>query len=117
MAAKTPVTTKSTDGYVNPDQGYYGSDSGITVTGNMIAAGDRKNDLKGLRHSVWFFSDIDTGDHWMSGIKGIRTVAWSPVDATDDVGGVCCAVVSSGRVNFIVTNADSQGWLHVWSRA
>ena len=120
MAAKTPLTTKSTAGYVDPALGLYTECAGrtnstaATTTNNIKSdVGDVMSNRNGLKLSVFFFTDIDSGDTWASGLKGVKATAWQGADATDDVGNAVLTAAATGTISFIVTNANSEGWLWV----
>lgn len=111
MAAKTPATGPATSGFVDPHRGVFtGAVDGTSMLSNgAIANGE------GMRLQRFFFQDIDSGDTWDSGIPQIRAVAWQPDVVGDDVVTVTLSNVSTGRIGFIATNANSTGWLWVLS--
>jgi len=124
MAAKTPTTTKTTAGYVDPALGLYGCGPNTkTYSSSVIATATNnlKTDVKdlisnrnGLKLSIFFFSDIDAaGDTWTSGLPNIKACAWQPADATDDKVSAVCTAKSTGTITFVAQNANSEGWLWV----
>jgi hypothetical protein len=120
MPAKTPVTTRSTAGYVIPEQGVYGGVNAVSAS--LITNGTLHSNDKDLKLKKYFFSDIDTGDTWASGIQGAVACAWQTDQADADLGGVSITTVKStatpfGAIfTFDVENANSVGWLWVLSR-
>lgn len=91
MAAKTPVSA-GTAGYVDKVRGVY---TGVRASAEAIlSVGTNNNNRLRFRQLIFYFSDIDDGDTWASGIANIKAVFWSG----DAEGG--------DAVNAVLTNAD-----------
>jgi hypothetical protein len=114
MAAKTPLTTRGTAGYVEPYLGVYG---GVCALADNIKSGTAEHlaNRNGLKLSIWFFTDVDNADTWTSGIKGVKACAWQGADPDDDGGAVSLVTAATGEIGFAMQNADSEGWLWVLS--
>lgn len=91
MAAKTPVSA-GTAGYVDQVRGVY---TGVRDSAeSILSVGTVSNARNRFRQLIFYFSDIDDGDTWASGIQNIQAVFWSgDTEATD-------------AVNAVLTNAD-----------
>lgn len=118
MAAKTPVTTRSTAGYVDPGLGVYGGVA--TGTNNLVSDVDEHLvNRNGLKLSIFYFgpsasaNDIDDGDTWTSNIPGIKAVAWQGADIADDCVAATLTTAATGVITFAAENANSEGWLWV----
>lgn len=115
MAAKTPNTTTTNNGYVDPLRGIRGHHA------SDVHASGTTDQREGLRHTVWFFgpsdseNDVDDTDTWTSGIPGIAAVAWQASRSADEVSALVTDK-ATGEITFGAASANSEGWLHVWSR-
>ena len=112
MPAKTPLTTKTTAGYVDPKLGVYG---GVCALADNIKTdtAERLANRQGLFLSIFFFTDVDNADTWASGLPGVKACAWQGADPDDDGGAVSLLVASTGQIGFAMQNANSEGWLWV----
>ena len=115
MAAKTPVTTKTTSGYVEPAAGIFGGVNPITTT--LLLVGKSYAQRADLKEGIYFFSDIDDGDTWTSNIPGIVAVAWQADQADDDLIGATLTTAATGVITFQGETTNATGWLWVKSRA
>jgi len=114
MAAKTPLTTTSTAGYVVPSQGIYGGVNAANAA--MTTNGTHHASRQDLRLSIFYFTDIDDTDTWTSNIPGIVAVAWQANQADTDKVGATLTTAATGVITFDAQNANSAGWLWVLSR-
>lgn len=108
MAAKTPVAV-GTAGYVDRVRGVY---TGVRASAEAIlTVGTNNNNRLRFRQLIFYFSDIDDGDTWASGIQNIQAVFWSG-DA--EAGDACNAVLTNadGTITFetVATN-DVNGFV------
>lgn len=108
MAAEVPVT-KGTAGYVPPGFVYANHAAAVpdTVTSGRIVG------LAGLRHTVHYFSDIDTTELWTSPPAGLVACALQPADSDATVGN---ATMNAARQVLFTTGTNQRGWLHCLSR-
>lgn len=108
MAAKTPVAA-GTAGYVDQIRGVY---TGVRAsTEAILSVGTVDNNRTRFRQLIRYFSDIDDGDTWASGISGIKAVFWSG-DA--EAGDACNAVLTDadGTITFeTVTTSNVNGFV------
>jgi len=113
MAAITPVTTKSTAGYVDPKKGLYG---GVCALADNIKSGtaEHLSNRQGLFTSIFFFSDVDNADTWTSGLPAVKACFWQGCDPDDDGGACSLLVAATGQIGFAMQNAASEGWLLVF---
>jgi len=112
MAAKTPITDKTNDGYVDPFRGIRG------FGGADVHADGTTINKEGLRHRVFFFPSLDNGDTWASGISGCVACAWQASTANGE-GALFFsseAARKTGDIAFITSTGNSEGWMHVWSK-
>lgn len=114
MAAKTPAASAATSGFVEPNHGLYGGVNAVDAA--LITNGTHQANRSGLRHRAFYFADIDNTDTWTSGLTTIVAVAWQPDQADTDLVGATLTTAATGVVTFAATNANSNGWLHVWTR-
>jgi hypothetical protein len=108
MAAEVPVT-KGTAGYVPPGFVYanHASNAPDTVASGRIVG------LAGLRHTVHYFSDIDSLELWTTPPAGLLAVALQPADADATVGN---ATINAARQVVFTVGNNQRGWLHCLSR-
>lgn len=108
MAAKTPVAAGTT-GYVDKIRGLY---TGVRAAAEaLLAVGTIDNNRTRYRQLLFYFSDIDDGDTWASGIQGIKGVFWSGDTANGDA---CNASLTNadGTILFeTVATSDVNGWV------
>lgn len=108
MAAEVPVA-KGTAGYVPPGFVFanHPSASPNTLTQNKIVG------VAGMRHTVHYFSDIDSSELWTSLPSGTVAIALQPADSDATVP---CATLNASRQVVFPTATNLRGWLHVLSR-
>lgn len=118
MAAKTP-DGRGVTGFVDPRSGVWMQTAALG--GDNTTDGGLAVSTKNLKLSIFSFlastsgHDIDSGDTWASGLKGIVACAWQPNDTTDDLVAVEPDVANraTGVVKFTSTNSNNTGWLWV----
>lgn len=115
MAEKTPITAKTTAGYVDPGKGVFGGVNAVDAA--LISNGTHFADRHGFQFSIFPFADIDDGDTWTSGIHGVIAVAWQADQADTDKVGATLTEAATGTITFDAENADSNGWLWVLHRS
>ena len=104
MAAKTPVSA-GTAGYVDQVRGVYTGARGSAES--ILSVGTISNNRLRFRQLIFFFSDIDDGDTWTSGIPGIQAVFWSgDTEATDAVNAVL-TTAATGEITFETTSTSN----------
>jgi hypothetical protein len=121
MGAETPVTTKSTSGYVDPNMpGAYGgvNAGGVSLITTVQAATDKAGftaNIMGLKFQNFFFAAIDNGSTWASGIPNIKHM-WVAGDDID-TDRVACTLTdaATGAVEFGSENANTPCWVLVAS--
>lgn len=108
MAAKTPVAA-GTAGYVDKIRGVY---TGVRAAAEAIlTVGSIDNNRTRFRQLLYYFSDIDDGDTWASGIANIKAVFWMGDTANGDA---CNASLNNadGTILFeTVSTSDVNGWV------
>ncbi len=108
MAAKTPVSA-GTAGYVDKVRGVY---TGVrAATDAILTVGTVDNNRLRFRQILFYFSDIDDGDTWASGIQNIKAVFWMGDTANGDA---CNAALTNadGTITFeTVSTSDVNGWV------
>jgi len=114
MAAKTPVTTTTTAGYVVPALGVYGGVNAVNAA--LITNGTHTANRLGLKMGIYYFSDVDDTDTWTSNIPNIVAVAWQADQANTDKVGASLTTAATGVITFDCENANSNGWLWVLSQ-
>jgi len=108
MPAKTPVllsdlrAAPTTATWIHP------------TSGDLHTAGTlTRGDFPALRHTMWYFANIDNTDTWTSGIDGIKHVALKVTSAgTADV---ALTTIATGLLTFNTSAVDQTIILHVWS--
>lgn len=120
MAAKVPIATAATDGFVVPGLGVYGGVQ--TTTNNLLTdVNEHHSNRLGLKFGFYYFgpsssaNDIDTGDTWTSNISGVVASAWQAADPTDDKVTSALTTAATGIFTFTSQNTNNQGWLWVLS--
>lgn len=120
MAAKTPVSDRSTAGFTDATvPSVFGGVNAVDAS--LITQGTHHGNAGGFKLRIFHFADIDDADTWTSGISGIIAVAWQPDEAdTDKVGATLTTADSTtqplgGVITFDAENANSTGWLWVLS--
>ena len=111
MPEKTPTTTKSTAGYVDPRKGVFG---GVTTgTGNLnTLVNQRISNRLGLQLLIFHFTSMSNGDTWTSNIKNIVAVAMQPEDANDDGSTAFLTAQTTGTIT-IQAGTSTSGWLWI----
>jgi len=115
MAAVTPVTTKSTAGYVDPHNGIYGG-AVTDGTTSLVSNGTHHANRADLKETIWYFTAIGVGDTWTSNIPGIVAVFWQPDIPDTDRGAAVLTDADTGTITFSRGGAAADGWLLVKSR-
>jgi hypothetical protein len=107
MAAKTPVSVGTT-GHVDPDRGIYTHTGAATEV--VLTNGSKDDNRLRFIQKIYYFSDIDDGDTWASGIAGIKACFWMGDDVDTDA--ACASAAATGVVTFETAAAsDINGWL------
>jgi len=110
MAAKTPASFPTAGG-VDIHRGLYISPAAGNAVGEvMLTVGSREDNRLKYFQEIHYFADLDDGDTWASGIRGIRAVFWMG-DDTDTDKAACAWDGVTGLVTFDVENADTNGWV------
>jgi hypothetical protein len=113
-AAKTPVITKGTAGFVEPGRGVWG---GVVDPGtSIISNGKHHSGREDLKLGIFFFSTVDHGDTWTSNIPGVVATSWQADQPDTDR--TCCTLIvaKTGQIEFS-NGAAATGWCWVLSRA
>ena len=124
MAAITPVTDKSTAGYVDPSSGLYGGLNAINASMITTATVDNGGILlnrNGLQLSVFHFVGVSDNDTWdgtstVAPPRNVIVVAFQGDDDTDDRGGVTLTTTGAGQTDPVITfshGSGGDGWLWV----
>lgn len=111
MAAKTPVSAGTT-GYVDAVRGVW---TGARGSAEVIqTVGTLSNNRTRFRQLIYYFSDIDDGDTWTSGLPNIQACFWS---GDTEAGDACNAVLTTAATGVItfetVSTSDISGYLLV----
>lgn len=108
MAAKTPVAA-GTAGYVDKIRGLY---TGVRAAAEAIlTVGSIDNNRTRFRQMVFYFSDIDDGDTWASGIQGIKACWWMGDTANGDACNVSLTNADGSILFETVATSDVNGWV------
>ena len=119
MAVKSPVTTTTTAGYVDPNRTVYGGVNAIAA--DLISNGTHYPGVAGMRFTRWYFSDMDDTDTWGPTSTPAPpprpvAVAWQPDQADTDI---CAVTITTAGEAPVITidceNANSKGWVWVLS--
>ena len=119
MGAITPVTDKSTAGFVDPGNGLYGGVNAINAS--LSTEGTNFLNRNGLQLSIFHFVGVSDTNTWdgtstIAPPRNIQAVAWQGDDDTDDRSGVTLTTTGAGQTDPVVTwsqGSGGDGWLWV----
>ena len=108
MAAKTPTAAGSAN-YIDRIRGLQ---VGPIATGEAyLANGTTSSERNSYITELYYFSDIDDGDTWASGIRGIKSAFWQGEDASTDAVNVS-PTDAAGNLFFESNSIDNlSGWV------
>jgi hypothetical protein len=108
MAAKTPTVAGSAN-YIDAIRGL--QIGPIATSEAYLANGSVSQDRNSFITELYYFSNIDDGDTWASGINGIKAAFWQGETAATDA--VNVSVTDAAGNLFFETNSvsDLSGWV------